>query len=1194
MKTKQIFWSGVTVAMSVGTVVLWQGVHSAAPTASGATATAATETGADATRPAPSSPAGEFTFYKHAEDAPSWGIGYGEEFWRQPRKQDSKSHPGLHLGDVIDRVSHAFTAAQAGAPPQIQTRTYGATFDGTGVVVSPDNPPRKQKSDGGIDRQRLAALSNRTPETPEEEDSLMARITALAAQEAATKGQPKHPQQAVSLPEADPETKAVFETEAVRQGDHALYEAGAGTLQWAVLGNTVQAMLDSHSGLLEHFQAGQEGVAVTWVLPRPLPTPDPLVIEARVTGLTYVGQSADGHHYADGNGKARLRVGNAMIADAAGSRWDVPVEAVQNTLKITVPESVLAQASYPLAVDPIVSPEFGMDTPIIVAASAAQQNPAVATNGATFFVAWEDQRVSGPGSTSIYGARVTTAGTISDPNGIAISPVGASTPAVAANGTGFLIVWVDGRNEATSGLDIYGARISPAGQVLDSGGFAISDAANDQLSPAATADGTDSLVVWQDGRNTTTGPDIYGARVTSGGVVSDPSGIAISGAVGPQASPAVAFNGTDFMVVWTDARDGSDFDIYGSRVDTNGNVLDFSGIAISTVVGGEFSPKVAASGTNFLAVWEDDRNAVTGGNVDIYAARVSGGVALDAGGFRVGVGSADRHVPAVAAGLTDYLVVWQDERNLAASGEDIYGARVTTAGTVTDPTGFAIDTGTNDQTTPVVAFNGSQYLVTWTDARNMATSDLDIYGTLVSPDATVSPAAGLVISTGAAEETAPAVASNGTNYLVVWQDNRDSDTSGADIYGVRVTTGGTVLDPNAIAISTANSDQLSPNVASDGANYFVVWQDERNEGTSGMDIYGARVTAAGAVLDPGGIAISTASSDQLAPTITGSGSGYLVAWTDGRNQGTSGEDIYGARVSSAGTVLDSSGIPICANSANQYSAAAAFDGTDYLVAWSDERNIGTTGVDVYGARVSTSGTVMDPASIPIVQVAGDDIYPAVASAGGGFLVVWEDGRNSATTGDEIYGARVTDSGVVLDSGGFAIDVTPGYEATPAAASSDGAYLVIWQDGRNAATNGADIYGARVTMAGAVLDPAGVAINAATFDQQLPKLASGNPNVFLTACATMETGASRIAGNFVYLDNFPIITEISLGNGAVTLSWLSVPGSTYQAQYTSSLSPVAWNNLGSQIVASGSTTTKTDTTIAGTSKRFYRVILLGAL
>ena len=65
----------------------------------------------------------------------------------------------------------------------------------------------------------------------------------------------------------------------------------------------------------------------------------------------------------------------------------------------------------------------------------------------------------------------------------------------------------------------------------------------------------------------------------------------------------------------------------------------------------------------------------------------------------------------------------------------------------------------------------------------------------------------------------------------------------------------------------------------------------------------ARVSQAGAVLDPAGIAISTAANDQIAPSVAFDGTNYLVAWQDGR-PGVNIYDIYGARVSQAGAVLD--------------------------------------------------------------------------------------------------------------------------------------------------------------------------------------------------------------------------------------------------------------------------------------------------
>src|SRR6185503_14221156 len=91
---------------------------------------------------------------------------------------------------------------------------------------------------------------------------------------------------------------------------------------------------------------------------------------------------------------------------------------------------------------------------------------------------------------------------------------------------------------------------------------------------------------------------------------------------------------------------------------------------------------------------------------------------------------------------------------------------------------------------------------------------------------------GFVIGSALREREAPAVASNGTNYLVTWMDYRDVNWN---IYGARVLGSGpaaeAVLDPGSLAIpvSTHADTQNSPSVASDGTNYLVVWRQAASE-----------------------------------------------------------------------------------------------------------------------------------------------------------------------------------------------------------------------------------------------------------------------------------------------------------------------------------------------------------------------------
>jgi len=195
----------------------------------------------------------------------------------------------------------------------------------------------------------------------------------------------------------------------------------------------------------------------------------------------------------------------------------------------------------------------------------------------------------------------------------------------------------------------------------------------------------------------------------------------------------------------------------------------------------------------------------------------------------------------------------------------------------------------------------------------------------------------------------------------VWEDERSGYR---DIYGARVDQSGNVLDPDGIAISTAVFWQESPSIAFDGTTYLVVWQDER----SGQhhDIYGARVDQAGVVLDPSGIAVSTSANIERYPSVAFDGTNYLVVWEDYRN--TSNPDIYGARLDQSGVVLDPSGIAVSTAPGRQKFPAIGFDSTNYLVVWDDDRR---GEPDIFSTRISQSGIVLDTAGIAIAIPTGD-------------------------------------------------------------------------------------------------------------------------------------------------------------------------------------------------------------------------------
>jgi hypothetical protein len=384
---------------------------------------------------------------------------------------------------------------------------------------------------------------------------------------------------------------------------------------------------------------------------------------------------------------------------------------------------------------------------------------------------------------------------------------------------------------------------------------------------------------------------------------------------------------------------------------------------------------------------------------------------------------ADQAFPAVAFDGTNYLVVWEDGRT--GTYTDIYGARVSKSGVALDPDGFAISMAWHTQARPAVAFDGTNYLVVWHDYRS--NTYYSVYFARVSPAGVVLDSDGIRVCATASQQMWPAVAFDGTNYLVVWQDLRSGNF---DIYGARVSKSGVVLEPNGFAVSTAAARQAHPAVAFDGVHYLVVWDDQRTNISD--DIYGSRVNPSGGVLDSKGVAISTAANRQEYPSVTYGGGNYLVAWQDDRS---GFEDIYGTRVTPSAGVLNSGGIAICRAANNQAYPALGFDGTNYMAVWQDYR--AGYYFDIYGARIGVSGSVLDTAGIAISLAGDDQLAPALGYDGANYMVFWQDNRGETY---DVYAARVECSGAVLDPGGL----TDVLVASVTANVEAGCVAVSWQ------------------------------------------------------------------------------------------------------------------------------------------------------
>jgi hypothetical protein len=119
-------------------------------------------------------------------------------------------------------------------------------------------------------------------------------------------------------------------------------------------------------------------------------------------------------------------------------------------------------------------------------------------------------------------------------------------------------------------------------------------------------------------------------------------------------------------------------------------------------------------------------------------------------------------------------------------------------------------------------------------------------------------------------------------------------------------------------------------------------------------------------------------------------------------------------------------------------------------------------------RVSRNGQVLDPLGTYVKKDSLPRAYSTVAFDGENWFVTWTDGHDFEYP--EIYGTRVSQDGLILDTATIEVSAEPDYQMFPATAFDGTDYWAAWIDVRTGDTL---VYAARVSPAGTVLDPDGI-------------------------------------------------------------------------------------------------------------------------
>ena len=368
----------------------------------------------------------------------------------------------------------------------------------------------------------------------------------------------------------------------------------------------------------------------------------------------------------------------------------------------------------------------------------------------------------------------------------------------------------------------------------------------------------------------------------------------------------------------------------------------------------------------------------------------------------------------------------------------------------------------------------------------------------------------------------PSTAFDGTNTLVVAHQCNVSNGS-VTVQWVALLVGPDGAIRNLVNLSEPTSAATvgtQSAVAFDGTNYLVVHEEDSAVPPAGIDfnLDALLISRAGAVVSgPNvvGLSVHADAGGPSAPALAFDGSRYLLLFTDAN--GPRPPQLSGLFIAPGTGQADGSSFPISStNDYNRGQPAVGFDGTNYLIVWTEN---GANPPGLIAVRMSKAGVILDATPLLIVNNVGPstsgagpccDLQPAVSFDGTNYLVTYLDQRNASSNAElsiysgyaTISAARVSTSGALLDGS----PTTPGIVVTTAqnlvtgrvsSAFISGAHWLVWDSGTPRTLSAS-----RVSTAGTVpaVWPNGFSLvppAAAQAATQLPAIAAGSNGGLVT-------------------------------------------------------------------------------------------------
>ncbi len=656
---------------------------------------------------------------------------------------------------------------------------------------------------------------------------------------------------------------------------------------------------------------------------------------------------------------------------------------------------------------------------------------------------------------------------------------------VAAGGQGFLAVWSDTRStlssgESTTDVDVYAMRLDPLGAPIDATPIPVTTRYGYQRNPQVAWNGENWLVVWesQDPAFSYYADHLRGARISPAGIVLDPQSVAIRPSISSSSIWSMCANGSQWVVA-AEGTSGGDNDLVGIRVAANGTLVSPTPVVLQPAEYFlHFNIHLASAQGEVLLAWSGastpvarrfDSSLAPIGPVFTTATTniASNGASYYAtwyGGSSQVVGSpiATDGTPQFPAGipifssfgstaLTD--ASWDGSQWWACglhATQGVIGARIAPSGTVLDVGGVTVQSPAGSTiSSPRVSgglSGGAQFA--WSSfGSGSAFSSNEVYGRHASAAFGLEPAA--LVSTARPAQLRPAVCAGPDGFAVVFESALGSTRR---VLVERFDVMGQALDAEPILAGTTPS--AGAGIAWNGSVYCLAWND-------GTGVVARRMSANGTFLDPAPIPVmSGASAD-----VDAVGSVFLIVTTESTSFSPEFRSTFVRRFDGAtGSFLDAGAVNI-GGGYSQLARVAAVGGR-WLVTYQTNDSHDSPQASIIATFVNSDGTL--GVSTGVGYPGGS---PDVADGDGAALLVWRS-LSPANANNDVVCRRVSTDGILGPT--VTISAAPGRQMNPKVTWDGTQWLVAWEDQRNQVTfydRRTDVYGARISAGGALLDPA---------------------------------------------------------------------------------------------------------------------------